>query len=160
MPSPVLIRRTAAADREAIVALVRATNFFRPDEVETAAEVLDEAIAKGPAGHYQSFTAEVAGEVVGWVCHGPTPCTLGTYDIYWLAVHPARQGHGLGRKLLAHAEAEIRARGGRLAVAETSGKAEYASTRAFYLRVGYQEAARLPDFYAPGDDKVFYLKRL
>lgn len=160
-PGPAIeIRYTLASDRDAIVALVRDTKFFRDDEVDVAAEVVDEAIAKGPEGHYQSFTALVDGSVAGWVCHGPTPCTIGTYDIYWLAVAPAVQGCGLGRKLMAYAEEHIRSRGGRLAVVETAGKAIYDSTRAFYLRVGYQEAARLPEFYSPGDDKIIYLKRL
>ena len=41
-----------------------------------------------------------------------------------------------------------------------SSRADYEPTRAFYLRVGYVEEARLRDFYARGDDKVFYVKRL
>jgi hypothetical protein len=28
------------------------------------------------------------------------------------------------------------------------------------MRMGYEEAARVRDFYAPGDDKVIYVKRL
>src|SRR5205823_2052880 len=39
-------------------------------------------------------------------------------------------------------------------------RADYASTRAFYERRGYTQAARLPGYYAPGDDLVIYLKDL
>jgi ribosomal protein S18 acetylase RimI-like enzyme len=154
------IRHTIAADRAPILAFMQATGFFRPDELEVAAEVLDEALKAGPAGHYQSFAAVSAGAPVGWVCVGPTPCTLGTFDLYWIAVAPAAQGHGVGSLLLRHAETLIRARQGRLVVIETSGQPRYDATRFFYLKNGYAETARLPDFYAPGDDKVVYLKRL
>ncbi|MBL8851541.1 MAG: hypothetical protein JNG89_17790, partial [Planctomycetaceae bacterium] len=52
----------------------------------------------------------------------------------------------------------IAKRGGRRVYAETSGREQYAPTRAFYERCGYQREATLKDFYAPGDDKVVYGK--
>jgi hypothetical protein len=45
-------------------------------------------------------------------------------------------------------------------VVETSSRPEYVATRAFYARRGYTEAARLRAFYAPGDDRVIFTKRL
>jgi len=45
-------------------------------------------------------------------------------------------------------------------VVETSSRAEYAATRAFYERRGYEQAAWLRSYYAPGDDLVVYLKDL
>ena len=152
------IRRSVATDRQAVLDLVDDTKFFRPDELEIAREVLDEAIAKGAEGHYQSFVADVAGLAVGWVCWGPTPCTLGTFDVYWLAVSPKHQGLGLGRALMKFAEDGIFRAGGRLSIVETAGREEYVSTRLFYERVGYHEAARVKDFYSPGDDKIIYVK--
>ncbi|NLX05087.1 MAG: GNAT family N-acetyltransferase [Phycisphaerae bacterium] len=152
------IRHTESRDRADILELLEATAFFRPDELEIAREVLDEAIAKGPRGHYQSFTAEQDGRAIGWVCYGPTPCTLGTYDIYWIAVSPRTQARGVGTRLMAFAEDRIRQAGGRLAVVETSGRPSYRPTRRFYLTRGYRQAARLPDFYATGDDKVVYTR--
>lgn len=154
------IRYTEAADHEPIMTILRDTKFFRQDEVDVAGELLAEAAAKGTDGHYQSFAAELEGRVVGWVCHGPTPCCLGTFDIYWLAVSPDCQGKGVGRALTEFAENHIRQRQGRLIVVETSGRAIYDSTRAFYRRLGYNEVARLSDFYAPNDDKIIYLKKL
>jgi hypothetical protein len=58
------------------------------------------------------------------------------------------------------AERQIKKGGGHLAVVETSGKAQYVSTRRFYERIGYLESSRVWDFYAPGDDKVIYIKRV
>ncbi len=155
------LRHSRPDDREAILRFVESTGYFRPGEVAIATEVLDDALGAGPEGHYQSFTAEGPdGRPDGWVCFGPTPCTEGTFDVYWIAVAPGRQGRGLGKALMAHAEQLIAKRGGRLVVVETSGAERYLATRQFYLRVGYQEAARIPDFYAPGDDKVVFTKCL
>ena len=156
----VKVRCTERADRDGIIDFVRDSGYFRPDEIAIAAEVLDDAILKGPEGHYQSFTAESAGRPVGWICFGPTPCTLGTFDIYWIAVSSALHRKGIGRTLLRHAETLIAARGGRLSIIETSGKGLYDSTREFYLKMGYVEEARVTHFYAHGDDKIIYSRRL
>ena len=43
---------------------------------------------------------------------------------------------------------------------ETAGREQYRPTRAFYEACGYEIAARLDDFYAPGDAKVIYLRVL
>jgi len=158
--SPPPIRRTVAADRDAVLELVAATGAFRPDEMDVAREVLDEAIAQGAGGHYQSYAAEVEGRVAGWVCFGPTPCTIGTWDVYWLAVSPLLHGRGIGTRLMNHAHAMIAGRGGRLAIVETSGRPDYERARGFYLACGYREASRLPDFYAPGDDKIVYSRMI
>lgn len=100
------------------------------------------------------------GAVLGYSVLGPAPFTDGTYDLYWLAVHPDAQRTGAGRRLMAHAEDAIRARGGRLVLVETASKPSYAATRAFYERIGYREVARVPDYYAPGDDRIVYVKGL
>ena len=151
---------TISSDRDPIVELMKGTGHFGPHEVEVIEELLDDALDKGPEGHYQSYTAEEDGRPVGWVCIGPAPCTVGTFDVYWIGVAAQRQGSGIGSALLAHAESVIRSRGGRLAVIETSGRELYGASRAFYEKAGYLEVARIPDFYAPSDDKVIYSKRI
>jgi len=157
----IIIRYSMPQDREAIVTMLADTQAFRPDELDVAREVLDDALAQGEDGHYQSFVAEEEdGQVTGWVCFGPTPCTLGTFDVYWIAVSPGRQSKGVGTALLQYSESLIKQRGGRIAVVETSGRPSYESSRLFYLARGYQEKARLRDFYAPEDDKVIYTKEL
>lgn len=154
------IRYARKEDRDIILEFVEGTRYFRPNEIAIAREVLDDALRDGPAGDYQSFACVRGGQPVGWICFGPTPCTLETYDIYWIVVDPAWQGKGIGRALIDHAESVIHARGGRLAIIETSGSGHYVSTRGFYLRTGFVEAGNLADFYAPGDAKLIYVKRL
>jgi ribosomal protein S18 acetylase RimI-like enzyme len=152
------LRWTRAADRDVILQFIKETAFFHVGEVSVAAEVLDAAIEQGPKGDYQSYTLTERGEPIGWICFGATPCTHGTFDVYWIAVAPRCQGRGYGRMLLNHAEKLIQRRRGRLVLIETSGRPLYNSTRYFYLAAGYHEVSRVPEFYAPNDDRVIYAK--
>jgi ribosomal protein S18 acetylase RimI-like enzyme len=86
--------------------------------------------------------------------------TQGTYDLYWIAVDPAAQGHGIGHALLAGVEAEVQARGGRLLLIETSSTPAYASARRLYETSGYRCEAIIHDFYAPGDNLLIFSKDL
>jgi ribosomal protein S18 acetylase RimI-like enzyme len=103
---------------------------------------------------------DTEGALEGYACWGPTPGTDRGYDLYWIAVDPRAQGGGYGSALMRAIEARLRERGARLLVAETSSRASYAQTRAFYERGGYVERARVRGFYAVGDDRVIYSKLL
>ncbi len=151
------LRSLTAADRGRVEEISRAVGLFHADEIPVALEVFDGAAAGSP--DYLALGAEHDGRLVGWICWGPTPCTLGTYDLYWMAVDPAVQAGGIGTALLHAMESRILGLG-RLIVVETAGRADYAPTRAFYQARGYRVAARIPDFYAPGDDQVVYVKAL
>jgi D-alanine-D-alanine ligase len=153
-----IIRLTEPKDVRPTLKFLADTKFFRHEEIHVAEEVITDAIKHGPDGPYQSYVLERGGAVIGWVCWGPTPCTVGSFDIYWLGISPKCQGQGLGRKLMDFAEEKIRSTDGRLFVVETSGRDSYLPTRAFYERLGYTIAAIVKDFYAPGDDKIIYTK--
>jgi len=157
--------------RSRIREILDATAVFRSEEVEVALELFDETFAAGPArapydpgdgvADYEfvgSFSRE--GRLVGYVCYGATPGTDRTYDLYWIAVHPEFQGEGGGSQLLAEVERRLRQREARLLIVETSSRDTYASTRRFYELRGYERAASLVDFYASGDHRVIYTKRL
>jgi len=151
------LRPLAAADRRRIEEITRAVSVFRDDEVPVALEVFDGAVAGSP--DYVALGATVDERLVGWICWGPTPCTLGTYDLYWMAVDPAAQAVGIGTALLREMEGRL-AGSARLIVVETAGRPDYRPTRAFYEARGYRKASVIPDFYAPGDDQVVYVKAL
>ncbi len=154
------IRSVSADDRPRIHAILVATGVFTPEEVECADELVDEAVTQPDKGDYLVHVLEDDGEVQGYVCFGATPLTDGTYDLYWIAVDPARHGRGYGQKLVAFVEDWLRAHAGRLLLIETSSKDDYGPTQGFYLRCGYVELARIPAFYRPGDDKIVYGKHL
>jgi D-alanine-D-alanine ligase len=137
--------------------ITRSAGIFREDEVAVALEVFDAAVAGSP--DYVALGAEVGGSLAGWICWGATPCTVATWDLYWMAVDGALHGSGIGTALLAEMERQLANRA-RLIVVETAGRPDYASTRAFYEARGYSVSARIADFYAPSDDLVVYVKRL
>jgi ribosomal protein S18 acetylase RimI-like enzyme len=151
------LRDLAPADRDRIEAITRSVGLFRDDEVPIALEVFDEAVGGRPANTYNVLGAELDSRLVGWICWGPTPCTLGTYDLYWMAVDPDAQGTGIGTALLLEMERRL-AGLARLIVIETAGRADYEGTRAFYQSRGYSPVSVIPDFYAPGDDQVVFVK--
>lgn len=148
------------SDPVAIRRIVESTSFFRPDEVEVAVELAQERLAKGEASGYFFVFAEFDGGVAGYACYGPIACTLGSFDLYWLAVDQAHQGRGLGRLLVRECERRIRLQGGRRIYIETSGRPQYKPTRRFYEHCDYQTVAVLADFYDSGDDKVILVKRI
>jgi ribosomal protein S18 acetylase RimI-like enzyme len=74
-------------------------------------------------------------------------------------MHPDFQGEGGGTQLLDEVERRLRQREARLLVVETSSRTDYAATRHFYEARGYDRAASLEDYYAPGDARVIYTKR-
>jgi ribosomal protein S18 acetylase RimI-like enzyme len=155
-----LVRPTGPEDRGEILRFVEATGCFRTDEMIVAGEVLDDALVKGQKGYYQSLTAESNGRAVGWICFGPTPCTHGTYDIYWMIVASEFQKKGIGTTLLKQAERIISQRGGRLVVIETPSRNLYEPAHRLYRSAGYSEQARIEEFFAEGDDKIIFTRQL
>lgn len=151
-----MLRPLRRADRAEIERIVRSTGAFREDEVVVAMELVDADEAEG----YRFVVAEVEGKVAGYACFGATPLTIGTWDLYWIAVDPAMQGGGIGRELMSAVENAVRAERGRMILIETGGKASYGATRHAYIAWGYREIARVANFYEPGDDKVIYQRRV
>lgn len=140
--------------------MIAETGYFTDAEVDVAVELVDERLAKGSASGYEFAFIEAGGQVVGYASYGEIPCTVGSYDLYWVAVDQAQQRRGIGKLLMEIVESRLRQTGGRKVYIETSSKPLYDPTRAFYVRCGYREVATFPDFYAPGDGKVVYEKTL
>lgn len=161
----VCIRAVTSGDVGALHTLLRRVSVFDPHEVSVAEELLTEALS-GSRDYVIHVAEEIgpnpapyaSGRVVGYVCHGHNPVTDALYDLYWIAVDPAAQGHGVGRALVAHTEECVRRARGRGILIETSSRAEYASARRLYEACGYRKAAEIADFYKPGDGMLMYLK--
>lgn len=145
---------------EEVRRLCAATGRFSPEEVDLAEELVREYLRLGPVSGYRFLWAHRSGPPLGYACYGPIPCTLGSFDLYWIAVDPARQGSGIGRGLISKAEELVAAEGGRRIYVDTSSRPDYQPTRFFYQRRGYTCVAVVSDFYAPGEDKVIFKKSL
>jgi GNAT superfamily N-acetyltransferase len=155
-----MLRPVTEADTPALLALTAETGFFKPLEVETLAEVLDDFHEKYHALDHRAFVLEEDGRIAGFVYHALEEMTDRTWCLWWIVVAADRQGRGLGAGLLAFVEEDIRAHNGRMIVVETADTPRYEPTRRFYLNRGYTIAAHIPDFYCDDDGMVIFLKRL
>ena len=152
--------RVLPSDCDAVRRIVASSGFFNAGEVDVAVELAEENLARGDDSGYHFVFAESDGAVVGYGCVGPIACTESSFDFFWIAVHEAFRGRRVGRALLQACEARMRELGATRIYVETSGRAQYLPTRHFYVACGYEEVASFPDFYAPGDAKIVYLKVL
>lgn len=161
-PSCTFRREARQADVDAVREIVASTGFFSAAEIDVAVELVEDRVARGSASDYRFIFADqqAGGRTVGYACYGPIACTVGSFDLYWIAVHDAQRGAGLGRQLLRETERHIAADGGRRIYIETSSRPQYEPTRAFYEKCGYIVQAHLQDFYAPGDGKLILVKSL
>lgn len=157
----VSIRKMISQDRDVILDVIENTNIFTQAEIDVAMELIDIFLIHKEQKDYIIYVAETERkEVVGYLCYGPTPATVGTFDLYWIAISLKMQNQGVGKELLAYVENEILKQNGRLIIIETSSQPKYAPTQQFYTKNNYQIEARIKDFYRPGDDRLIFAKRL
>ncbi|MFK7935747.1 MAG: GNAT family N-acetyltransferase [Saprospiraceae bacterium] len=150
------IRPVQAADIEQLTVVIDSSELF-------PSEMLDDMIADflQNANSEQIWrTAEVDNQLVGIAYAAPEMMTEGTYNLYLIAVHKSVQGKGIGGQLMRHFEDLLREQNVRILLVETSGLAEFELTREFYDKLDYQRAAVIPEFYAAGEDKVVFWKKL
>lgn len=152
-----MIRPTKEDDLPDIVSL--AADFFKESEVACIRELLEVYLYKPGQKDYVFLSYKDSGRTIGFVCYGPTPLTEATYDLYWICVDRDYQSRGVGSALLAEVEAQLRKRGARLLLVETSSTKDYLPARRFYKQHGFQKEAIIKDFYALGDDLMIYSKR-
>ena len=165
-----MIRELARHDRQEVISLLEATKNFSEAEIAIAKELIDISIENANQTDYYAFVSTSpqplslqrrgAEGIAGFLLLGPTPATVGTYDMYWIAAHPDFQGRGIAQELDAYAMQFVKARGGYLLIAETSSQPSYSRTRGFYTKQGYEELARIADYYKPGDDLIIFGKRM
>ena len=147
-------------DIERVREIVDSTKFFYDHEVEIAAELVAERLEGGEATGYFFVFAELDGKTVAYSCFGPISMSRTSFDLYWIAAHNDYRGKGIGRMVMEETCRLAREMGCSILIAETSGLPHYEPTRAFYINNGYVLEASLKDFYAMGDDKLFYTKRI
>jgi len=155
------LRPLRATDRDDLAGILDRTHAFSPAEIKVAVELIDFALERtGQTDYHFRCAEDDSGRLAGYLCYGEVPLSDRCWDLYWIAVDPRAQGQGLGREMLRHMETELRERHARKILIETGGKASYGATRRFYERSGYTEIARIPGFFAAGDDKVVFGKDL
>lgn len=154
------IRDTIPNDIDALCELARETGVFKPMEIDTLREVLDDYFASNQEYGHRAFTLTAGEQILGFAYHAPAAMTDRSWYLYWIAVATQEQARGLGSELLKAVEDDIRRLGGRVLFIETSSLPHYEKTRRFYLRNNYTQEGVIRDYYADGDDMVVFRKYL
>ncbi|MGK5440422.1 N-acetyltransferase family protein [Micromonospora sp. URMC 105] len=154
-----MIRPSTPEDAAHIVELVVAAEMFTADDAPFVEEMMAGYFALDQAqGHRCLVDAD--SDLVGVAYYQPKIAADRVWDLSMIAVRPDRQGQGRGSTLIRHIEDDLRERGQRLLLVDTSGTPQYDRTRGFYRRCGYDEEARIRDYWQAGDDLVVYRKAL
>lgn len=154
-----MIRAVTHADADPVCALAVATGLAPPDGTAELAAVLA-ACLNGEQGPDHVWLADDEGGLQAVAYVAPERLTDGTWNLYLIAVQPGAQNRGRGTALLRHVEELLQARGARVLIVDTSGLPEFERTRAFYRKCGYDEEARIRDYWKAGDDKIVFRKAL
>ena len=142
-------------DLPAVSSMLDETGLF-PSEMLAA---MAEPYLSGIEPHIW-LVAQADAVVLGFAYCEPERITDGTYNLLAIAVEPMRQGGGIGQMLVHAVEAAAKAMHARLLLVETSSLPEYERTRSFYAQLGFVREAVIREFYAEGEDKVVFWKRL
>jgi ribosomal protein S18 acetylase RimI-like enzyme len=155
------IRPLVEKDRASLLSMLIKTRSFTSAEIDVAMELIDIVLKDQIQKDYQIYCmVDDQDQAIGYICYGPTPMTQGTFDLYWIAVDPDFQEQGVGSNLLDFLGKVVKELKGRMILADTSFIPHYEKTQNFYLRNGFQEVARVPDYYYPGNDRVTFCRRL
>ncbi len=148
-------RSAAAADVAEMQSIAEQTGLFPP-------EMLPDMIAPMLAGESDDLwhLALLDTDIVGFAYTVPEPMTDGAWNMRAIAVTPVWQGQGAGRTLVLAVEETLRRLNQRLLIVDTSGVEAFENTRRFYAALGYQQEARIRNFWEAGDDKVTFAKTL
>jgi GNAT superfamily N-acetyltransferase len=155
-----MIRPALTTDTAELLTMATGTGVFKPMEVDTLKEVLDDYHDHGADEGHRCFVLEENGEKLGFEYHAAEAMTEGTWILWWIVVKPKTQGKGIGGRLMQFAEHDAKALGARVMYLYTSSLPHSELTRKFYLKQAYEQEGRLRDFYAPGDHQVVFRKAL
>lgn len=144
-----------------MISMLTDCRAFTSEEIDVAIELIDIVWKDENQKDYKIHCmVDDQDQAVGYICYGPAPMTRGTFDLYWIVVDPDFQGKGIGSRLLFFLDEVVREMGGRMILADASSIPQYEKTQKFYLRNGFQEVARVADYYYPGNDRITFCKRI
>jgi ribosomal protein S18 acetylase RimI-like enzyme len=155
------IRPFKKKDRAILFTILLESKIFSPEEIKVAMELIDIVFNNGNQKDYIIYCmVDDKDQPIGYICYGQAPMTCGTFDLYWIVVDPKWQNKGVGSKLLNFLEDVVKNAKGRMILVDTSSIPEYEKTQRFYLRNGFTEVARVPDYYFPGNDRITFCKKI
>jgi len=156
MTKIIQVRPTVREDITAIEQVLDTIELFPAEMLE---EMIHDYLTNKETEHIWLTACHDTKPVAVAYC-APEMLTNGTYNLYAIGVMSDKQGKGIGSQMISYLELLLKSRGHRLLLVDTSGTSQYDKTRAFYYKLGYKQEAVIKDFWAEGDDKVTFTKKL
>jgi ribosomal protein S18 acetylase RimI-like enzyme len=149
------IRPMRAHDRAQMISVLDQLELF-------PATMLDDLAAPFLAGNDQEhwLVSEDGGRIEGFCFTRSETLADRVWNLLAIGVTPSQQRKGIAFSLTVNLENVLRERGQRLLIVDTSSTEPFAAARSLYLRLGYEQEARIRDFWADGDDKITFRKPL
>jgi ribosomal protein S18 acetylase RimI-like enzyme len=163
MSNAPIVRPASTGDTHALRELALDNGMFQPDEMDDFDEMWSGYLDGSMEGHNWVVFDDGADGVTGAAYYAPEPFSDRMWNLYFLAVRPGGHRGGVGEALIRHVEDALRAAGegvARVLIVETSSLAAYGQARSFYRKQGYDEEARIREFYGPDDHKIVFWKSL
>lgn len=154
-----MIRPITADDTVPLIALADATGLFSPEQLDDLRPMVSASLNTPSATRPFWITDDDCGLVSLAYCE-PERMTDGTWNLQLIAVHPTFQRQGRGVQLLRYLQQTLASRGARILLVDTLGTPDFDHVRAFYRKNGFEEEARIREFYAAGADKVVFRRVL
>ena len=133
--------------------------MFKEGELEALAGMVSEYFA-GNLGDDHFWVIDDDGGLQSAAYYAREAMAYGVWNLHFIGVRQAARRQGRAEALLRHVEEALQARDARLLIVETSGFDAFEPARRLYRRNGYDEEARIREFYSPGEDKIIFRKKL
>lgn len=104
--------------------------------------------------------AQMGTETIGFYYARQEEMAHNVWNMLIIAVDRNNQSKGIGRALIAHLEQTLRDQNQRILIIDTSSDDQFIKTQKFYQDLGFKRTATIPDFWADGEDKITFYKRL
>lgn len=150
------VRAAVLTDLSAVSSIVAEAGLF---PVDMLAPMIAPLFAS-EGGQDRWRVVERDGTPVAFLYAEPERMSDGAWNMLAVAVSAAARRAGVARLLIGAFERELAEDGARVLVVETTTLPEFAPARALYPALGFQVAGEIRDFYADGEHKIIFAKRL
>lgn len=90
----------------------------------------------------------------------PEKLTNGTYNLLAIGVSENAQRKGIANEMMNYLERQLKSKGGRILIVETSSDDAQIGARKLYEKIGFTKEAVIRDFWNDGEDKIVFWKKL
>lgn len=156
-----MIRDVTTADADTVIEAAAESGLFSEEELEPLRAQLNKAL-ENATDREERWIAhfDETGKAIGAALYAEEMFTDRVWNLLFIGVRRDAQGSGIGGKLLRCVEDRLQKLEQRMVLIETTVGPEFEATQAFYRKHGYEHRGTIPDFYADGQDKIAFLKRL